>query len=148
MNCLIASQVSRMREEGDVSKLIFRDRTERITKRLNLMNQRYADLERRRHLELEGFQTDIKTLREKMRKVERRLYKVSRCLQRVDVFRFSDDKNTFELIWSELTEFQFLTDAGRNVFITLSRTSELKFTKAWSNLVREIEIQMKDISMS
>lgn len=67
-----------MREEGDVSKLMFRDRTDRITKRLNLMNQRYADLERRRHLELEGFQTDIKTLREKMRKVERRLYKVKK----------------------------------------------------------------------
>ena len=48
-----------------------------MTKRLQLMNARYQDLERRRALEVEGFQTDIKNLRQRLKDVERQLYKVS-----------------------------------------------------------------------
>lgn len=40
------------------------------------MNARYQDLERRRALEVEGFQTDIKNLRQRLKDVERQLYKV------------------------------------------------------------------------
>ena len=47
-----------------------------MTKRLNLMNIRYQDLERRRGLEVEGFQTDIKNLRSRLKAVEKQLYKV------------------------------------------------------------------------
>ena len=47
-----------------------------MTKRLQLMNARYQDLERRRALEVEGFQTDIKNLRQRLKDVERQLYKV------------------------------------------------------------------------
>lgn len=48
-----------------------------MSKRLKLMNQRYQDLERRRNLEVEGFKTDIKNLRTRLKEVERQLYKVS-----------------------------------------------------------------------
>lgn len=55
---------------------ILQDRSEKMTKRLQLMNTRYEDLERRRALEIEGFQTDIKNLRQRLKDVERQLYKV------------------------------------------------------------------------
>ena len=47
-----------------------------MSKRLNLMNQRYQDLERRRNLEVEGFKNDIKILRVKLKDVEKQLFKV------------------------------------------------------------------------
>lgn len=47
-----------------------------MTKRLDLMNQRYADLERRRNLEVEGFKNDIKLLRGRLKAVEKQLFKV------------------------------------------------------------------------
>ena len=55
----------------------FQDRTEKLSKRLQLMNQRYEALEKRRNLEVEGFKTDIKTLRARLKDVEKQLYKVS-----------------------------------------------------------------------
>lgn len=54
-----------------------------MTKRLQLMNARYQDLERRRALEVEGFQTDIKNLRQRLKDVERQLYKVSFTTEKV-----------------------------------------------------------------
>ena len=46
-------------------------------KRLELMNARYADLERRRNLEVEGFKTDIRQLRGRLKDLEKQLYKVT-----------------------------------------------------------------------
>ena len=51
-----------------------------MSKRLNLMNQRYQDLERRRNLEVEGFKNDIKILRAKLKDVEKQLFKVLKIL--------------------------------------------------------------------
>ncbi|KAL8611279.1 hypothetical protein ACOMHN_013710 [Nucella lapillus] len=73
----LEDELSRIREEGDVTREVFHDRSEKITKRLKLMNSRYEDLERRRALEVEGFQTDIKNLRQRLKDVERQLYKVT-----------------------------------------------------------------------
>ena len=39
------------------------------------MNKRYNELEKRRNLEVEGFKTDIKNLRTKLKEVEKQLYK-------------------------------------------------------------------------
>ena len=47
-----------------------------MAKRLELMNTRYADLEKRRNLEVEGFKTDIKLLRGRLKDLEKQLYKV------------------------------------------------------------------------
>ena len=47
-----------------------------MAKRLELMNTRYQELERRRNLEVEGFKTDIKNLRGRLKDLEKQLYKV------------------------------------------------------------------------
>lgn len=73
----LEDQLSRIREEGDVTREIFKGRSDKMSKRLQLMNQRYQDLERRRNLEVEGFKNDIKNLRSRLKDVERQLYKVT-----------------------------------------------------------------------
>lgn len=42
-----------------------------------MMTQRYEALEKRRVMEVEGFKTDIKQLRQKLKDVEKQLFKVS-----------------------------------------------------------------------
>ena len=46
-----------------------------MAKHLSIMNKRYNELEKRRNLEVEGFKTDIKNLRTKLKEVEKQLYK-------------------------------------------------------------------------
>lgn len=48
-----------------------------MANRLQLMTQRYEALEKRRAMEVEGFKTDIKHLRQKVKDVEKHLFKVS-----------------------------------------------------------------------
>lgn len=59
-------------------------RSDKMTTRLTMMNQRYQDLERRRNLEVEGFKNDIKNLRSRLKDVERQLYKVSTSCAQVN----------------------------------------------------------------
>lgn len=47
-----------------------------MAKRLQLMTQRYEALEKRRVMEVEGFKTDLKHLRQKFKDVEKQLLKV------------------------------------------------------------------------
>lgn len=47
-----------------------------MAKRLQLMTQRYEALEKRRAMEVEGFKTDLKLLRQKLKDVEKQLLKV------------------------------------------------------------------------
>lgn len=47
-----------------------------MVKRLKLMTQRYEALEKRRNMEAEGFMNDIKQLRQKLKDVEKQLFKV------------------------------------------------------------------------
>ena len=51
-------------------------RSEKMAKHLEIMNKRYNELERRRNLEVEGFKTDIRQLRARLKDVEKQLYKV------------------------------------------------------------------------
>ena len=69
-------ELCQLREQAEASKDIFRQRSEKIAKRLKLMNKRYEALESRRRLEVEGYKTDIKLLRQRLKEVERQLYKV------------------------------------------------------------------------
>jgi len=46
-------------------------------RRLTLSNERFKELERRRNMEIEGFKTDIKMLRQKLKYVEKQLFRVS-----------------------------------------------------------------------
>lgn len=52
------------------------ERSDKMAKRLHLMTQRYEALEKRRSMEVEGFKTDIKHLRQKLKDVEKQLFKV------------------------------------------------------------------------
>ena len=72
----LEDELARIREKTDVSEDIFKERSEKMSKRLALMNSRYENLEKRRAMEVEGFKTDIKMLRDKLKNVEKQLYKV------------------------------------------------------------------------
>ena len=74
----LEDELSRIREQTDVSKEIFKERSEKMSKRLELMNSRYESLEKRRVLEVEGFKNDIQMLRNKLKDVEKQLFKVGK----------------------------------------------------------------------
>ncbi|KAF7224801.1 coiled-coil domain-containing protein 77 [Nothobranchius furzeri] len=71
------TELSQIREEGDAGREIFKDRSDKMAKRLQLMTQRYEALEKRRAMEVEGFKADLKILRQKLKDVEKQLLKVT-----------------------------------------------------------------------
>ncbi|XP_042371362.1 coiled-coil domain-containing protein 77-like, partial [Plectropomus leopardus] len=73
----LETELSQIREEGDVGREIFKERSDKMAKRLQLMTQRYEALEKRRVMEVEGFKTDLKHLRQKFKDVEKQLLKVT-----------------------------------------------------------------------
>ncbi|CAH2276391.1 coiled-coil domain-containing 77 isoform X1 [Pelobates cultripes] len=73
----LEDELARIREEGDVGREIFKERSDKVAKRLQMMTQRYEALEKRRNMEVEGFKTDIKLLRQRLKDVEKQLFKVT-----------------------------------------------------------------------
>uniref|UniRef100_A0A7N6F6Y5 Coiled-coil domain containing 77 n=1 Tax=Anabas testudineus TaxID=64144 RepID=A0A7N6F6Y5_ANATE len=73
----LETELAQIREEGDVGREIFKERSDKMAKRLQLMTQRYEALEKRRVMEVEGFKTDLKHLRQKFKDVEKQLLKVT-----------------------------------------------------------------------
>ncbi|XP_043981538.1 coiled-coil domain-containing protein 77 [Gambusia affinis] len=73
----LETELSQIREEGDVGREIFKERSDKMAKRLQLMIQRYEALEKRRAMEVEGFKADLKLLRQKLKDVEKQLLKVT-----------------------------------------------------------------------
>ncbi|KAM6418868.1 coiled-coil domain-containing protein 77 [Pluvialis apricaria] len=73
----LEDELARIREEGDVGRELFKERSEKMGKRLKLVTQRYEALEKRRNMEVEGFKNDIKQLRQKLKDVENQLFKVT-----------------------------------------------------------------------
>ncbi len=73
----LEDELCKVREQGDVTKDIFKEKQDKIGKKLSVMNDRYKDLERRRNMEVEGFRNDIKMLRNKLKTVEKQLFKVT-----------------------------------------------------------------------
>ncbi|NWW81490.1 CCD77 protein, partial [Climacteris rufus] len=73
----LEGELARIREERDAGKELFKERSEKMGKRLKLMTQRCEALEKRRCMEVEGFKNDIKQLQQKLRDVERQMYKVT-----------------------------------------------------------------------
>lgn len=61
----------------DILHLLNQERSDKMAKRLQLMTQRYEALEKRRVMEVEGFKTDLKHLRQKFKDVEKQLLKVN-----------------------------------------------------------------------
>ena len=73
----LENDLSRVREEYEASKHLFKERTDKLTKRLRLMNARYEEIEKRRALEVEGYKNDVKILRQRLKELEKQLYRVS-----------------------------------------------------------------------
>ncbi|KAF4787824.1 Coiled-coil domain-containing protein 77 [Turdus rufiventris] len=73
----LEGEVARVREERDAGKELFKERSEKMEKRLKLMTQRYEALEKRRSMEVEGFKNDIKQLQQKLKGVEKHIHKVA-----------------------------------------------------------------------
>ena len=72
----LEDELARIREENDVGKDVYKEKMEKLGKRLHVMKQRYDSLEKRRTLEVEGFKNDIKILRGRLKDVEKQLFKV------------------------------------------------------------------------
>lgn len=70
-------ELCQLKEQTEASKDIFGKRSDKMAQRLRLMNKRYETLEGRRKLEIEGYKTDIKLLRQRLKEVEKHLYKVN-----------------------------------------------------------------------
>lgn len=73
----LEEELAKIREEGDVGREIFNERSEKMGKRLQQMTQRYEALEKRRVMEVEGFKTDLRQLRQRLKDVEKQLFKVA-----------------------------------------------------------------------
>ncbi|XP_063114646.1 coiled-coil domain-containing protein 77 isoform X3 [Cavia porcellus] len=73
----LEEELARSREEEGVRREIFKDRSNKMGKRLQIMTKRYEALEHRRNLEVQGFKTDIKVLRQKLKDLEQMLYKAT-----------------------------------------------------------------------
>ncbi|XP_038176398.1 coiled-coil domain-containing protein 77 isoform X2 [Arvicola amphibius] len=73
----LEEELARIREEEGMRREIFKDRSNKMGRRLQIMTRRYEALEHRRALEVEGFKTDIKALRQKLRDLEQMLYKAT-----------------------------------------------------------------------
>ncbi|XP_072780013.1 coiled-coil domain-containing protein 77 isoform X4 [Taeniopygia guttata] len=54
-----------------------KERSEKMGKRLKMMTQRCEALEKRRSMEVEGFKNDIKQLQQKLKDVEKKIYKMA-----------------------------------------------------------------------
>lgn len=72
--------LARMKDESEASRGLFKERTDKLTKRLRLMNTRYEALEKRKGLEIEGYKNDIRLLRQRLKEVEKQLYKLTLSL--------------------------------------------------------------------
>ncbi|XP_041072042.1 coiled-coil domain-containing protein 77 [Carcharodon carcharias] len=73
----LENDLAQIREEGDIGRQLFKERSDKTVKRLQLMTQRYEALEKRRGMEVEGFKNDIKLLRQRLKDVEKQLFKVT-----------------------------------------------------------------------
>ncbi|XP_067907217.1 coiled-coil domain-containing protein 77 isoform X2 [Heterodontus francisci] len=73
----LEDDLAQIREEGDIGRQLFKERSDKTVKRLQLMTQRYEALEKRRGMEVEGFKNDIKLLRQRLKGVEKQLFKVT-----------------------------------------------------------------------
>lgn len=73
----LEDELCKIREQGDMTRDLFKDKQDKANKKLQVMQDRYKELERRRNMEIEGFKNDIKILRQKLKSVEKQLFKVT-----------------------------------------------------------------------
>uniref|UniRef100_A0A8C4PVS3 Uncharacterized protein n=1 Tax=Eptatretus burgeri TaxID=7764 RepID=A0A8C4PVS3_EPTBU len=72
----LEEEVAHLHEERDVGKEVFKERLEKMSKRLELSTRRCAELEKRRAFEAEGFKSDIQLLQKRLLNMEKQIFKV------------------------------------------------------------------------
>eukprot|EP00043_Microstomoeca_roanoka_P005664 m.57219 g.57219 ORF g.57219 m.57219 type:complete len:519 (+) comp13060_c0_seq1:211-1767(+) len=72
----LEDELCRLKEEREASKKYENKKAQAQGKRAELWKSRYQELERRRALEIEGYKTDIKMLRKKMKDMEKNMYRL------------------------------------------------------------------------
>jgi len=86
--CINAEEeAARIKDEVFNNKTMFQERTGKLVDKLELMTKRYGALEKRRTLEIEGYNTDIKKLKGRCDQLESQLFKVSVGLDDVAVLQ-------------------------------------------------------------
>ncbi|VDN13789.1 unnamed protein product [Dibothriocephalus latus] len=112
-------QLIQLREESHASKQVHQERTERLTNQLKLSRQHYRDLERRRQLEVEGYQTDLDDLRKKLKDVEKKFLQMTLgCAKDSDCRAKSLDKfdlRILENVRQTSTRSKFLLNDLKNL---------------------------------
>ncbi|XP_067936463.1 coiled-coil domain-containing protein 77-like [Watersipora subatra] len=73
----LEDDISAYKEKEHVKSDVYKDKTENMSKRYQIMKARYEDLEKRRAFEVEGFKNDIKSLRKQLKDMEKQLYKMA-----------------------------------------------------------------------
>ncbi|TWW75640.1 coiled-coil domain-containing protein 77 [Takifugu flavidus] len=71
------SELAQIKEERDAGRELFKERSEKMAKRLQLMTKRCETLERRRAMEAEGFKSDLKILKQRFKDIEKQLFKAT-----------------------------------------------------------------------
>eukprot|EP01147_Barroeca_monosierra_P010863 gene10863-2938_t len=72
----LEDELCRLKEEREASKKYENKKAVAQAKRADMWKARFQDLERRRALEIEGYKTDIRMLREKMQTMEKQMYRL------------------------------------------------------------------------
>ncbi|KAK6642316.1 hypothetical protein RUM44_014039 [Polyplax serrata] len=78
---VLQQEVSQLQERAYICKRIFKEKTEKMATHVAYLKSKYEDLDRRRQLEAEGFHTDIRMLRERLKELEKKIDKAPGRLQ-------------------------------------------------------------------
>ena len=73
----VEGELSRLREEDSLNRTLFKERSDGVNRRLEQMKEKNAALEKRRLLEAEGYKTDIRLLRNRLKDAEKQIYKLT-----------------------------------------------------------------------
>ncbi len=66
-----------LRDQASANKQVLKNRTKSMVDQVDLLKDRYENLEGRRKKEVEGYQSDINLLRHKLRHVEQQLVRAT-----------------------------------------------------------------------
>ena len=73
----VEGELSRLREEDSLNRTLYKERSDSVNRRLEQVKEKNAALEKRRLLEAEGYKTDIRLLRNRLKDAEKQIYKLT-----------------------------------------------------------------------
>jgi len=73
----VEGELSRLREEDSLNRTMYKERSDNVNRRLEQLKEKNAALEKRRLLEAEGYKTDIRLLRNRLKDAEKQIYKLT-----------------------------------------------------------------------